>query len=59
MKTKLLIIIIFMAVAYWCVAGVTFALRHPWATQMEVMMHYKEMFTFQKISYEKTKEQYK
>jgi len=41
---------------YWIVAGITFQLRHPWATEVEQLIHIKDVFTFQKIPYKEMRE---
>ena len=54
------IINLFKDIAIWCVfiflfylsiSSVVFALRHPWATRTEQMIHIVDVLQFNKISY--------
>lgn len=45
--------LIAVTVAVWfLVATFVFSLRHPWATDMEIMMNFGSVLTFQKVPYE-------
>jgi hypothetical protein len=43
---------------YFIIANVTFAFRHPWATDMEKFIHIGDALMFNKISYKEMREEY-
>jgi hypothetical protein len=43
---------------YLIIANVTFAFRHPWATDMEKFIHIGDALMFNKISYKEMREEY-
>ncbi len=43
---------------YFIIANVTFAFRHPWATDMERFIHIGDALMFNKISYNEMREEY-
>ena len=43
---------------YLIIANVTFAFRHPWATDMERFIHIGDALMFNKISYKEMREEY-
>ena len=43
---------------YFIIANVTFAFRHPWATDMERFIHIGDALMFNKISYKEIREEY-
>ncbi len=43
---------------YFIIANVTFAFRHPWATDMERFIHIGDALMFNKISYKEMREEY-
>lgn len=51
--------IFFLFIIYLAIAGITFSVRHPWATDMEKFIYIKSVLTFEKISIEKMRENYK
>jgi len=45
-------------VVYFFIATWTFAIRHPWATGMERLIHIGDALMFKKISYTETRGKY-
>lgn len=43
---------------YFVVANVTFSFRHPWATDMEKLIHVGDALMFNKISYKEMRGEY-
>jgi hypothetical protein len=43
---------------YFIIANVTFAFRHPWATDMEKFIHIGDALMFNKISYKEMRGEY-
>jgi hypothetical protein len=43
---------------YFAIASIVFALRHPWATRTEQMIHIGDALMFNKISYKEMREEY-
>lgn len=43
---------------YLIIANVTFAFRHPWATDMERFIHIGDALMFNKISYKEMRGEY-
>ncbi len=43
---------------YFIIANVTFAFRHPWATDMERFIHIGDALMFNKISYKEMRGEY-
>ena len=43
---------------YFVVANVTFRFRHPWATDMEKLIHVGDALMFNKISYKEMRGEY-
>lgn len=44
---------LFAALFIWVIAGfLSFKIRHPWATETEVAMHFVEALTFKKVDYQ-------
>ena len=43
---------------YFIIANVTFAFRHPWATDMERFIHIGDALMFNKISHKEMREEY-
>jgi hypothetical protein len=37
-------------------AAITFEIRHPWATEMEQLIHINDVFMFRKIPYNEMRE---
>lgn len=57
----------FKDIAFWCVliflfylaiASIVFALRHPWATRTEQLVHIVDVLKFNKISYKEMRGMY-
>lgn len=45
--------LLFASLFVWVMAGFcVFEVRHPWATRMEVLIHWTDAMTFKKLSYE-------
>ena len=40
-----------LAFVYFVVASLTFNIRHPWATDMEIWMHMGDALTFGTVDY--------
>ena len=58
---------LFKEIAIWCaliflfylsISSVVFALRHPWATDMERFIHIGDALMFNKISYKEMRGEY-
>jgi len=43
---------------YFIIANVTFAFRHPWATDMERLIHIGDALMFNKLSYKEMRGEY-
>ena len=43
---------------YFIIANVTFAFRHPWATDMEKFIHIGDALMFNKVSYKEMRGMY-
>jgi hypothetical protein len=43
---------------YFIIANVTFAFRHPWATDMEKFIHIGDALMFNKVSYKEMRGEY-
>ena len=43
---------------YFIIANVTFAFRHPWATDMEKFIHIGDALMFNKLSYKELRGEY-
>ncbi len=43
---------------YLCISSVVFALRHPWATRTEQMIHIGDALMFNKVSYKEMRGEY-
>jgi hypothetical protein len=43
---------------YFIIANVTFAFRHPWATDMERFIHIGDALMFNKLSYKEMRGEY-
>ena len=60
-KYKLYTVLTYLTVVffiYFIIANVTFAFRHPWATDMERFIHIGDALMFNKISYKEMREEY-
>jgi hypothetical protein len=55
---SLSIYLLLVTVIYIIIANVTFAFRHPWATDMERFIHIGDALMFNKISYKEMREEY-
>lgn len=42
-------VVLILVTVYYCIAQLTFALRHPWMTSTERFLHQKEAITFQTV----------
>ena len=43
---------------YYVISTMTFSIRHPWMTEMEVLFNFPKVMTFQKIEYKDHIKQY-
>ncbi len=60
-KYKLYTVLTYLTVVffiYFIIANVTFAFRHPWATDMERFIHIGDALMFNKISYKEMRGEY-
>lgn len=53
------VLLVAALVCYFAVAVVTFKLRHPWATDLEVMGHLNVVFSFGRVSYAEVRDSYR
>lgn len=47
-----------LLVLYVSAATATFAFRHPWATQTEILLSFDKVLTFQKVNYKTIQRMY-
>lgn len=47
-----------MVFIYFIIANVTFSVRHPWASDMEKLIHISDALMFNKISYKEMRGEY-
>jgi hypothetical protein len=45
-----------LALIYFIIASWTFAIRHPWATQTEILISFPKVVTFQSVPYEEMRD---
>ena len=57
-KTKIFPYVILFSAVYLIIASFTFAFRHPWATDMDRLIHIGDALMFKKISYKEMRGDY-
>lgn len=58
-KTNIILILCIVGAVYYQVATFVFKMRHPWATQTElVYYHFFDIVTFNKLTYNDTRQEY-
>jgi hypothetical protein len=59
MRIKKLFFVIALPLFLWLIAGtVSFQVRHPWATDIEIMFYIKDALLFRRVSYNEMRKDY-
>jgi hypothetical protein len=51
-------VIFYILIVWWMVSATVFSIRHPWMTQMEMLINLPKVLTFHKVDYQEFRNQY-
>jgi hypothetical protein len=57
LKNNIIYLVVIVTI-YVATASLVFAARHPWATDMERLIHMNDALLFKKVSYKEVRESY-